>query len=72
MDMVKYYRRETDLLYSYLLDINPRPSAGLIFSKIYGFNFALQLISVYRENLLISNYIYSGVNIIKRQYNEIF
>jgi carbamoyl-phosphate synthase large subunit len=56
----------------YLLDINPRPSAGLIFSKIYGFNFVTQLIAVFRNDILINNFSHSGINIIKRYYNELY
>lgn len=56
----------------YLMDINPRPSAGLVFSHIFGFDFASTIIDLYSKDSFISDFKYSGIEIIKRKYYELF
>lgn len=56
----------------FLMDINPRPSAGLVFSHIFGYNFAAIIIDIYFKDKLDTNFKYSGIEIIKRSYHELY
>lgn len=55
----------------FLMDINPRPSAGIIFSYRFGFNFISKIIDVHIYDNIETNFSYNGVKIIKRVYNEL-
>jgi carbamoyl-phosphate synthase large subunit len=56
----------------YLMDINPRPSAGINFSYIFGSDMVNQLIDIYNEKGLVLKYKHSGVMIAKRIYHELY
>jgi len=56
----------------YLMDINPRPSAGINFSHVFGCDYVNQLIDVYNKKNLDKKYKHSGVIIVKRIYHELY